>query len=46
LPIQWTGSRPGPQLLYQTPTTAPQLRNHGPWEAKPLLVSGASAYRD
>ena len=37
--------RPGPQVLYQKPTTAPQLRNDGPWEAKPLLVSGASAYR-
>ena len=27
------------------PKTAPQLRNAGIWEAKPLLVSGASAYR-
>ena len=39
------GPQPGPRILYQQPTTAPQLRNAGPWEAKPLLVSGASAYR-
>jgi hypothetical protein len=37
--------RPGPDVLYETPKTAPQLRNAGIWEAKPLLVSGASAYR-
>ncbi len=37
--------RPGPDVLYAPPTTAPQLRNAGVWEARPLLVSGASAYR-
>ena len=37
--------RPGPDVLYERPKTAPQLRNAGIWEAKPLLVSGASAYR-
>ena len=37
--------RPGPDALYAPPKTAPQLRNAGIWEAKPLLVSGASAYR-
>jgi dienelactone hydrolase len=37
--------RPGPAVLYQKPKTAPQLRNHGIWRAKPILVSGASAYR-
>jgi dienelactone hydrolase len=39
------GPRPGPDALYEAPKTAPQLRNAGIWEAKPLLVSGASAYR-
>jgi hypothetical protein len=37
--------RPGPDVLYEKPTLAPQLLNRGPWEAKPLLISGASAYR-
>ncbi|MDX6651637.1 MAG: hypothetical protein QOJ38_418 [Solirubrobacterales bacterium] len=40
------GQRPGPDILYRAPrTTAPQLENAGPWNAKPILVSGASAYR-
>ncbi len=39
------GPRPGPGLLYQPPASAPQLSNSGPWQASPLLVSGASAYR-
>jgi dienelactone hydrolase len=38
--------QPGPPILYQAPATAPQLSNAGPWEAKPLLVSGAHAYVD
>jgi hypothetical protein len=39
------GPEPGPELLYEkAPKPAPQLRNTGPWKAKPLLVSGASAY--
>ena len=38
--------RPGPDLLYaKPPKQAPQLVNKGPWRAKPILVSGASAYR-
>ena len=39
------GPRPGPKLLYAKPKLAPQLQNRGIWKAKPLLVSGASAYR-
>ena len=39
--------RPGPDLLYAPPAvTRPQLTNAGPWRAAPILVSGASAYRD
>ncbi len=38
--------RPGPDLLYsKAPKPAPQLQNKGPWVAKPILVSGAAAYR-
>ena len=37
--------RPGPEILYRKPAKAPQLRNRGPWHAKPILISGASAYR-
>jgi dienelactone hydrolase len=39
------GSRPGPAILYRAPAVAPQLTNTGIWRAKPILVSGASAYR-
>lgn len=39
------GPRPGPSILYRKPATAPQLENKGPWRAKPILVSGTSAYR-
>ena len=38
--------RPGPDVLYQPPAQAPQLQNAGVWHANPILVSGASAYRD
>jgi hypothetical protein len=38
--------RPGPDILYAAPAAAPQLTNAGPWRAAPILVSGASAYRD
>jgi hypothetical protein len=39
------GPDPGPKLLYAPkPKPAPQLRNRAPFKAKPLLVSGASAY--
>src|SRR3954451_6666701 len=40
------GPRPGPDLLYADPVVAPQLTNAGVWRADPILVSGASAYRD
>src|SRR3954471_4018287 len=41
------GSRPGPGTLYASaPPTPPQLQNTGVWRAQPLLVSGASSYRD
>src|SRR4051812_14133829 len=38
--------RPGPSILYQKPATAPQLTNGPGWSAPPILISGASAYRD
>src|SRR2546430_542900 len=37
--------RPGPDLLYAGPAKAPQLSNSGPWHAKPILISGTTAYR-
>jgi hypothetical protein len=42
-----TGPRPGPEVLYEPLATSPQLENapHSPWHAKPILISGASAYR-
>ncbi|HEX4692453.1 MAG TPA: glucodextranase DOMON-like domain-containing protein [Solirubrobacteraceae bacterium] len=39
------GPRPGPAALYAKPARAPQLTNAAPFAAKPILVSGASAYR-
>lgn len=40
------GPKPGPKLLYRdAPKPAPQLRNRGRWRARPIMVSGASAYR-
>ena len=39
------GPRPGPAILYRKPASSPQLSNHGVWHAKPILVSGTSAYR-
>src|SRR5213595_2308084 len=45
LPSVASGSRPGPDLLYAPPASAPQLQNTGPWKAPPILVSGAEAYR-
>ena len=38
--------RPGPDILYAPPVTAPQLQNTGIWQAPPILVSGTTAYRD
>ncbi len=39
--------RPGPAILYAPPPRAPQLENApgSPWQAKPILISGTSAYR-
>lgn len=37
--------RPGPDILYAEPPRAPQLENTGIWQAEPILISGASAYR-
>jgi hypothetical protein len=37
--------RPGPDILYAEPARAPPLTNAGVWAAKPILISGASAYR-
>jgi predicted esterase len=41
------GPRPGPALLYQPPVTSPLLTNApgSTWQAPPILISGASAYR-
>jgi hypothetical protein len=46
-PQDGAAPRPGPAILYQPLAQAPQLENapHSPWHAKPILVSGASAYR-
>lgn len=38
--------RPGPPLLWWPRADAPQLENTGVWRAPPILVSGATAYRD
>jgi hypothetical protein len=38
--------RPGPDVLYAPRTEAPQLTNAAPFAAPPILVSGATAYRD
>src|SRR3954452_10001161 len=45
LPSVSSGHRPGPDLLYSSPPRAPQLENAAPWTAQPILVSGATAYR-
>ncbi len=37
--------RPGPLILYRKPAKSPQLSNRGIWHAKPILISGSSAYR-
>jgi hypothetical protein len=46
-PKEGTAPRPGPEALYQAPAQAPQLENapNSGWHAKPILISGASAYR-
>jgi len=43
---QGPGPRPGPDILYEPLANAPQLQNTGDWSAPPILVSGASAYRN
>jgi C-terminal binding-module, SLH-like, of glucodextranase len=45
---QGTAPRPGPEVLYEPLAQAPQLENArgSGWRAKPILISGASAYRD
>ena len=43
---QGPGPRPGPDILYEPLADAPQLQNTGNWNAPPILVSGATAYRD
>jgi hypothetical protein len=45
--LKGSAPQPGPAILYAPPAIAPQLENApgSPWKAKPLLVSGASAYR-
>lgn len=38
--------QPGPEVLYDSPASAPQLENGEGWDADPLLVSGTTAYVD
>ncbi|MEA2123225.1 MAG: hypothetical protein QOI80_7 [Solirubrobacteraceae bacterium] len=45
LPKVKSGHRPGPDVLYEKAARAPQLENVAPFRAKPILVSGATAYR-
>ena len=45
LPTVGSGHRPGPDALYAAAPRAPQLENTGAWRADPLLVSGATSYR-
>ena len=46
LPSVTQGPRPGPALLYAPPAESPLLENGKRWDAEPLMVSGASAYRE
>ena len=46
LPSVTSGPKPGPALLYAPAPAAPQLENVAPWTALPILISGASAYRE
>src|SRR4051794_24640451 len=46
LPTVSSGHRPGPDALYPPAPRAPQLESTGPWKAAPILVSGATSYRD
>lgn len=40
-----TSVQPGPGILNAAPVRAPQFENTGIWQADPIRVSGASAYR-
>src|SRR5438128_9141474 len=44
---QGTAPRPGPAVLYEPLAISPELTNapRSGWTAKPILISGASAYR-
>ena len=44
--VRAAAERPGPPILYWPAASAPQLQNTGIWHAAPILISGASAYRD
>lgn len=46
LPVVAHGHRPGPDILYAPAPKAPQLENVAPFTAPPILVSGATSYRD
>jgi Prolyl oligopeptidase family len=46
LPSVTEGPRPGPAILYAPPAESPLLENGKRWDAAPLMVSGASAYRE
>lgn len=46
LPSVSSGPRPGPDILYEPPATAPQLENGPGWEVEPLMVAGAEAHVD
>ena len=45
LPRVSSGARPGPAVLYERPSAAPQLSLRAPFRAAPLLVSGTDALR-
>ncbi|MGH2730442.1 MAG: prolyl oligopeptidase family serine peptidase [Actinomycetota bacterium] len=45
LPSVASGPNPGPPILYASAAHTPILTNTGRWDARPILVSGAEAYR-
>jgi hypothetical protein len=46
LPSVTQGPRPGPPILYAPPAESPLLENEKRWDADPIMVSGAAAYRE
>ena len=46
LPSVAQGPRPGPPILYAPPAESPLLENTKRWDAAPVMISGAQAYRD